>query len=260
MSTLDPFLSRIETSWPYLALLAFFAFYPVLSSIMWTTTSATYYWRRERGKKGEARPGDAPQPSVSVLVPCYCEEALIGETLRSCLALDYPDFEVVVVDDGSTDGSLGEILPFVKRGEVKLLAKARNEGKAMAINDAVPCLRGEIVFILDADSSPEPSLLRHVIPHFSSPRVAAVTGNPRVVEKVTFLQKLQAIEFTSIVSIQRRAQRVWGRVLTVSGVVAVFRKSAILDVGLFSPDMATEDIDITWKLQERYYDVRYEPE
>ena len=262
MRGLDPYLSSIETSWAYLVLLAFFAFYPVISSIMWTTTSATYYWRRECGKvRGEdRRPPEESYPPVSVLVPCYCEEVLIAETLRSCLALDYPDFEVVVVDDGSVDGSLEEILPFVRRGEVRIVAKASNEGKAMAINDAIPCLRGEIVFILDADSSPEPLALRHVVPHFSSPRVAAVTGNPRVLEKATFLQKLQAIEFTSIVSIQRRAQRVWGRVLTVSGVVSVFRKSALVDVGLFSPDMATEDIDITWKLQKRYYDVRYEPE
>jgi biofilm PGA synthesis N-glycosyltransferase PgaC len=87
-----------------------------------------------------------------------------------------------------------------------------------------------------------------------------VTGNPRVVDPNTFLAKLQTLEFTSIVSILRRAQRVWGRILTMSGVVTALRKSALADAGLFSPEMATEDIDLTWKLQMRYYDVRYEPE
>jgi biofilm PGA synthesis N-glycosyltransferase PgaC len=70
---------------------------------------------------------------------------------------------------------------------------------------------------------------------------------------------MQVLEFTSIISLLRRAQRVWGRILTVSGVVAMFRISAVVDVGMFSPDMATEDIDMTWKLQKRFYDVRYEP-
>jgi biofilm PGA synthesis N-glycosyltransferase PgaC len=70
---------------------------------------------------------------------------------------------------------------------------------------------------------------------------------------------VQATEFASIVSVLRRAQRVWGRTLTVSGAICAFRKSAMVDVGLFDPEMATEDIALTWKLQRRFYDVRYEP-
>src|SRR5262249_45965442 len=73
------------------------------------------------------------------------------------------------------------------------------------------------------------------------------------------LAQLQVVEFTSIVSLLRRAQRIWGRILTMSGVVGAFRKSALIDVGLYSPEMATEDIDMTWSLQRAFYDVRYEP-
>jgi len=61
------------------------------------------------------------------------------------------------------------------------------------------------------------------------------------------------------VSLLRRAQRIWGRILTMSGVVGAFRRTALLDVGMYSPEMATEDIDITWKLQRRHYDIRFEP-
>ena len=150
-------------------------------------------------------------------------------------------------------------MPFVQAGKVRLIAKSRNEGKAMAMNDALPCLRGEIVLVLDADACPDPQILRWMVPHFQSARVAAVTGNPRVANRVSYLAKLQVVEFTSIVSILRRAQRVWGRLLTMSGVVGAFRKSALFDVGLYSPEMATEDIDMTWKLQRAFYDVRYEP-
>src|SRR4029077_564535 len=70
---------------------------------------------------------------------------------------------------------------------------------------------------------------------------------------------LQMIEFTSIISLLRRAQRIWGRILTMSGVVGAFRTPALLDVGPYNPEMATEDIDMTWKLQRAFYDVRYEP-
>ncbi len=258
MSAAHPYLAAIETSAPYWAALFFFAFYPIGSSVMWTVTNITYYLRREFRKKKWA-PALEQYPAVSVLIPCYHEELHIEETLANCLRLNYPDYEVVVVDDGSADRTVEKVLPYVADGRVRLIAKTENEGKAMALNDAIPCLQSEIVVIIDADSSPEPEMLSYIVPHFSSARVAAVTGNPRVVEKDTFLAKLQTIEFTSIVSILRRAQRVWGRILTVSGVATAFRKSALVDVGFFSPDMATEDIDMTWKLQKRYYDVRYEP-
>jgi biofilm PGA synthesis N-glycosyltransferase PgaC len=135
----------------------------------------------------------------------------------------------------------------------------RNEGKAMALNDGLRCARGEILLVIDADAKPDPQILRWIVPHFSSPRVGAVTGNPRVANRRTLLARLQAIEFTSIISLQKRAQRVWGRILTVSGVVGAFHRRALEDVGAFSADMATEDIDVSWKLQLRAWDIRYEP-
>jgi biofilm PGA synthesis N-glycosyltransferase PgaC len=142
---------------------------------------------------------------------------------------------------------------------LRLVHKPANEGKAMALNDAIPLARGEILVGLDADAEPDSQLLRWIVPHFDSPRVGAVTGNPRVRNTDTFLARLQAIEFSSIISLLRRAQRVWGRIVTVSGVVAAVRRSAVIDVGGYSPEMPTEDIELTWKLQKRFYDVRYEP-
>jgi poly-beta-1,6-N-acetyl-D-glucosamine synthase len=256
--SLEAVFRAIETTPAYTAALIFFALYPVISSIMWTSTASAYWFRREFRRRVEPLPMGTP-PSVSVIVPTHCEELHIEETLDACLRLDYPDFEVVVVDDGSTDGTVERVMRYVSERKVRLIAKRQNEGKAMALNDAIHCVSAEIVFIIDADAAPEPDALRYLVPHFASPRVAAVTANPRVVERDTLLEKMQTMEFTSIVSILRRAQRVWGRVLTVSGVATAFRRSALYDVDLFSPDMATEDIDLTWKLQKRYYDVRYEP-
>ena len=258
MNALADLLSSAALTLPYDAALFFVAAYPLLTGVMWTFTALVFYARTERDPF--ELPGEQQEwPSVTVLVAAYGEEAVIESTVEALLALDYPDYEVLVVDDGSRDRTVELLRPYVEAGRVRLLEKRVNEGKAMALNDAVPVARGEIIVVVDADIRPQPDTLRHLVPHFAHARVAAVAGNPQVANTDSLLAKVQAMEFASIVSVLRRAQRVWGRILTVSGAICAFRKSAIVEVGLFDPEMATEDIALTWKLQRRCYDVRYEP-
>jgi len=262
IDALRTFVLAVPTYQAYWWALLFFAFYPVLSAIMWVSMGLQFYLRRERNDReaADAQPPPlAHYPMVTVMIPAYCEEKVIAETLAGAIAIDYPNYEVVVIDDASTDGTREQVRPFVEKGLVRLVAKEKNEGKAMAMNDALPCIRGEIVLVMDADATPDPMILRWMVPHFESARVAAVTGNPRVWNRETYLSQLQMIEFTSIISLLRRAQRIWGRILTMSGVVGAFRTSALHAVGPYSPEMATEDIDMTWRLQRETYDVRYEP-
>jgi biofilm PGA synthesis N-glycosyltransferase PgaC len=241
----------------YSLALAFVGAYPIVTAVSWIVMSLIFFRRNER------RPAPALEdelPFVSVVVPAYCEAAVIEGTLEALLALDYPDYEIVVVDDGSPDGTAELVRAHLTGdGRLRLIAKRVNEGKAMALNDAIPVTRGEIVVIVDADIRPRPDVLRHMVGHFRDGRVAAVAGNPQVANTRTLLAKVQATEFASIVSVLRRAQRVWGRILTVSGALCAFRKAAIVDVGLFDPDKVTEDIALSWKLQRRFYDIRYEP-
>ena len=256
---LESVLLAIQHTLAYEAALVYFAAYPIVTSVIWVTTSLIFRMRWERESEQPAEAPDEELPFVSVMVPAHNEEAVIGSSVAAMLRLDYPAFEVIVIDDGSRDRTAEVLAPLASDARLRIVRKPANEGKAMALNDAMPLARGEIVLVMDADAEPDPQMLRRMVPHFRSPRVAAVTGNPRVRNTGTFLARLQAIEFSSIVSLLRRAQRVWGRVVTVSGVVAAFRRSAIFDVGGFSPNMPTEDIELTWKLQKRFYDVRYEP-
>jgi len=253
-------LVRIEATPFYMALLIYFAWYPLVSSTMWIFTSIIFYRRREGGKPGafDLFYKTEAQPLVTFVIPAYNEEANIVETLSGVLAVDYARIEVMVIDDCSTDDTLARIRPFLDDERVRLVRKRVNEGKAMALNDALPLTTGELLLVMDADAVPHRDILKYLVPHFNSPRCAAVTGNPRVVNRDSFLSKLQAIEFASIISLMRRAQRVWGRIMTMSGVVGIFRRSALFDVGMYSPEMATEDIDLTWRLQLRHWDVRYE--
>jgi poly-beta-1,6-N-acetyl-D-glucosamine synthase len=245
--------------------LVFVAMYPILTAVLWTTTSLIFFRRNER-RVGPAL--DSEPPFVSIVVPAFCEETVIEGTLAALLDLDYPDYEVIVVDDGSPDRtaelvrahlSEARAVQGVEGGGLRLIEKRVNEGKAMALNDAIPVTRGEIVVIVDADIRPRRDVLRHLVGHFRDGRVAAVAGNPQVANTDALLAKVQAVEFASIVSVLRRAQRVWGRILTVSGALCAFRRGAMVDVGLFDPDKVTEDIALSWKLQRRFYDIRYEP-
>ena len=249
-------LAAIDHSLVYRVALFYFGLYPIFMAIMWVVLSITWFRRHERQLDV---PPDDYTPFVSIIIPAYAEEKTIGRTIEALLLVDYPDYEIVVVTDGSPDQTAAIVKRYFQTSRVRLLEKRVNEGKAMALNDALPLCRGEILVVLDADIAATPLLLRALTKHFIFPRVAAVTGNPRVENRSTLLRQLQAIEFSSIVSVQRRAQRIWGRVLTVSGAVMALRRSAIIDVGLFAPDMATEDIEITWRLQRRFWDVRYEP-
>lgn len=258
MSAVAQLIVDLQYTQPYLWALVFFAAYPIVTSIMWITTSMFFLRRWERGGPPEDSIVDDELPWVTVLIPAHNEAEVITGTLQAACRIDYPHYEVVVVDDGSNDDTARRVEAFLDGGRVRLVRKRLNEGKALALNDALPLVNGEIILTLDADAAPDPLILRRIVPHFRSARVAAVTGNPRVRNFDTFLARLQAIEFSSIVSLLRRSQRVWGRVVTVSGVVAAFRKSAVFDVGGFSPNMPTEDIELTWKLQKRFYDVRYE--
>jgi poly-beta-1,6-N-acetyl-D-glucosamine synthase len=248
----------IEQSPLYLAALIFFGFYPMATAMVWMILGLIYFVRRDRPAPMEQQ-DDAAAPFVSVLIPAYCEERAIGQALQAWVKVDYPSFEIIVISDGSTDDTVEVVKPFLADPRVRLLDKYCNEGKAMALNDALPMAQGELVVIVDSDAWPDPAFLRHMTPHFQSARVAAVAGNPRVHNRRTLLAKLQAVEFSSVIGLLRRAQRTWGRIMCVSGVAGMYRKSALFDVGLLTPGMATEDIDLTWRLQRKFYDIRYEP-
>jgi len=175
-------LVRFEASSFYYALLIYFAWYPLATSVMWIFTSILFFRQKETGETDFYDSFDETdgQPMVSFVIPAYNEEKNIGATLAGVLEVNYSNFEVVVIDDCSTDGTLIEIEPYLLDARVRLVRKMVNEGKAMALNDAIPLTRGDLLFVMDADAIPIPDVLKYFVPHFRYPRCAAVTGNPRV--------------------------------------------------------------------------------
>jgi biofilm PGA synthesis N-glycosyltransferase PgaC len=242
-------------------LLAFVFYYPLFMSCLWMLGAALFWWRHERREQRWDRPTPLPgAPGVTILIPCYNEADNAEETIGHALALDYPEFEVVAVNDGSTDGT-GEILDRLAASSPRLrvVHLAENQGKAMGLQAGALLARHEILICIDGDALLDPHAAHWLVRHFVDADVAAVTGNPRIRNRSTLLGRVQVGEFSSLVGTIKRAQRFFGRIFTVSGVITAFRKSAVHGVGYWSPDVLTEDIDITWKLHRTGWDVRFEP-
>jgi biofilm PGA synthesis N-glycosyltransferase PgaC len=165
------------------------------------------------------------------------------------------------VNDGSNDET-GCILDDMGRenSRLRVVHFETNQGKAMGLRMASLMAQGEFLICIDGDALLDPHAVCWMVRHFlTGPRVGAVTGNPRIRTRSTLLGKIQVGEFSAILGLIKRAQRVYGRVFTMSGVVSAFRKSALHHVGYWSIDMITEDIDISWRLQLSHWDIRFEP-
>ncbi|HYK73189.1 MAG TPA: poly-beta-1,6-N-acetyl-D-glucosamine synthase [Pseudoneobacillus sp.] len=238
----------------------FVFWYPLVMSTMWIIGGLIFYFRRE---KKEPLPL-VETPMVSILVPCFNEQATIKETVARLSELDYPNYEIIAINDGSTDNTPIILSELVEQYEkLRVIDLRVNSGKANALQLGLLASKGEILIGVDADSYLDKDALRYFVPHFTTPkygeRVGAVTGNPRVRNRSSLLARVQLCEFASIIGLIKRSQRILGKVMTVSGVVVAFRKRALLDCGLWDRDLITEDIGVTWKLQKRFWDVRYEP-
>lgn len=249
-----------QSTWQ--GLLGFVFYYPLFMSWLWMVGAVIFYWRHERGTVPYTRPPVLPgTPPVSILIPCYNEGENAEETIRHALALEYPEFEVIAINDGSRDAT-GDVLDRLaaQHARLRVVHLARNQGKAMALQAGSLLAKHEFLICIDGDALLNRHAAHWMVQHFvETPQVAAVTGNPRIRNRSTLLGRVQVGEFSSIVGMIKRAQRSFGRLFTVSGVITAFRKSAVHQVGYWSPDMLTEDIDITWKLQRAGWEVRFEP-
>ena len=243
-------------------LLGFAFYYPLFMAYLWMAGALYYYFTKEYKEPLYFEPPILPEyPKVSVLVPCFNEGENAYETIGALLKLNYPNYDIIAINDGSKDNT-AEIIDDIasKHPNVRAIQLASNQGKAMALTVGAMMTSSEYLVCIDGDAVLDPNCITWMMRHFlSGPRIGSVTGNPRIRNRSTLLGRLQVGEFSSVIGLIKRAQRVYGRIFTVSGVVAAFRKSALHEVGYWSTNMVTEDIDISWKMQTHYFDVRYEP-
>ena len=239
-------------------LFQFVFFYPFFMALFWIIGSLVFSWRRERHQRP---PELASYPEVTVLIPCHNEQLTIEQVVRTAAASRYPNLDILVVDDASTDASpviLERLLAEIPN--LRLLVLEHNRGKAKALNIGALATKAEYLMCIDADALLDPEAIHWMVFDLErSPRAGAVTGNPRVLNRTTLVSRIQVGEFSAIVGMIKRSQRLLGRVYTVSGVCSCFRRLAVHEVGYWSSDTVTEDVDISWKLQLAYWGILYEP-
>jgi biofilm PGA synthesis N-glycosyltransferase PgaC len=235
--------------------------YPAVMALAWCLLALLFAWRREWGDRSNPRPTAVDRPPVSVLIPCFNEGPLLKETLHAALTIDWPDWEVIAIDDGSQDDTGLQLDAWAASDpRLRVVHLARNQGKALALRAGALLARHEWLICIDGDALLDPGCVEALVGHLRSrPRLGAVTGNPRIRNRTSLLGRVQVGEFAMIVGLIKRAQSMLGGLFCVSGVVAAFRRRALHEVGYWNPNCLTEDIDITWRLQRAGWQVDYEP-
>jgi cellulose synthase/poly-beta-1,6-N-acetylglucosamine synthase-like glycosyltransferase len=209
-------------------------------------------------------------PRVSILLPAHDEAATIEDALRAFLALDYPDFEVVCVDDGSTDRTSALARPFAGwHGAVHVQVMHQpNGGKWSALNRAWQHSDGELVLCVDADSLLRPDALRWLVRTLLATGAAGVAGQVRVRNRDRWLTRLQALEYLTCQSALRAAQHASRTVLVVPGPIGLYRRSVLAALpsarradatGPFEGDTFAEDFDLSLAVLARGGAIVYEP-
>jgi cellulose synthase/poly-beta-1,6-N-acetylglucosamine synthase-like glycosyltransferase/spore germination protein YaaH/peptidoglycan/xylan/chitin deacetylase (PgdA/CDA1 family) len=205
-------------------------------------------------------PAEHPEyrPPVSVLIPAFNEEAVIVNTVRAALHSDYPQLEVVVVDDGSTDRTAELVREnFEDDPRVKLVQQP-NHGKAAALNRALAEARGDIVVTIDADTAVEPGAVPKLVRHFADPRVGAAAGNVKVANRDRWITRWQALEYITSQNLEKRAFDLLNCITVVPGAVGALRADLVHESGGFSGDTVAEDTDLTFAIRRKGWRIVYD--
>ena len=206
---------------------------------------------------------ESPPPSttgerVSIIIPAFNEAQVIAASVERVLASDYPDIEVIVADDGSSDATSAIVREqFGSDPRVRLLT-LMNGGKARALNTALECATGKVIIALDADTQFMPDTVSRLVAWFADPLIGAVAGNAVVGNRVNLCTRWQAVEYVTAQNIERRALDALGAITVVPGAVGAWRREALDQVGGYPTDTLAEDQDLTIAIQRRGWRVAYD--
>ncbi len=211
-----------------------------------------FLYKATRRRERTVRTADGPL--VSVIMPVYNKVRHLNESLASLAGLTYANKEIIVVDDGSTDGGHAVCMEWCRKQGWTLLTHERNAGKAAALNTGIAAARGELVLTVDADSQLAPDSLGRMAGHFQDPRVGAVAGMVSVGPGGGLLHRFQSLEYFHQ-AFQRMIQGFFGAVMVLPGPISLYRKMVIAEAGGFDNSTLVEDWDMTMKVHKLGYTV-----
>ncbi|WP_432328246.1 glycosyltransferase family 2 protein [Mucilaginibacter sp. P25] len=193
---------------------------------------------------------------VDIVVPMYNESDVILKTLKSLSVINYSNFRVIVIDDGSTDDSLQLVERNFGQYDNFVILSQTNLGKAEALNNAISASTGEIIICIDADTLVKPNIINSFLPYFDNKDVAAVAGYVKVGNRINLITKIQNIEYVTNQNYVRSIFDSVNGILVVPGAVGAFRTSIIKQVGGYSSGTLTEDSDLTFRIIKRGFVIK----
>ena len=215
-------------------------------------------WKLAQGPGTPMSGGDTTQ-TVTVLIPAFNEEKVIVTTVERILASDYPNMEVLVIDDGSKDHTAYIVKShFMKDPRVGVIS-IPNGGKANALNVGLENAQGQVVVALDADTQFESTTISRLVRWFSDPSIGAVAGNAKVGNRINMITRWQALEYIVAQNLERRALSALDTLTVVPGAVGAWRRDVLRELGGFPADTLAEDQDLTIHIQTEGYRVHFDP-
>ncbi|MCH9029054.1 MAG: glycosyltransferase family 2 protein, partial [Bacteroidetes bacterium] len=205
------------------------------------------------------------KPFISIIIPVFNEGKILEKTIESLLELNYSKYEIIIVNDGSTDETkrVAEELIGFRSGiynKIKIsLINKENNGKSTALNAGIKISRGEFILCMDGDSQLSPNSIIMAVRHFTNPEIGAVAGNVKVLNRGNFLTDLQALEYVEGLNLARSAQSFMKLVNIIPGPIGIFRKKAIENAGYYDSDTFAEDADLTLRILAAGWKIYYEP-
>ncbi|KXK06619.1 MAG: glycosyl transferase family protein [Acidobacteria bacterium OLB17] len=195
---------------------------------------------------------------VSIIVPAYNEEKVVCQTVESLLSSRYSVYEIIVVDDGSTDDTFKVVSEaFPNEPRLRVLTK-ENGGKASALDHGWRQAKGEIIIALDADTLFTPTTVAELAHRFADEKLGAVAGNAKVGNRLNLVTKWQALEYVTSQNFDRRAFASLNCITVVPGSVGAWRRTALEEAGGFSSDTLAEDQDLTIQVRKLGCRIGYE--
>lgn len=224
--------------------------------------AATKYQKRKL-KKHPPVVNESYKPFVSIMIPAHNEEAVITNTVENVLAIDYPNFEVIVIDDRSTDNT-ADVVRGLESKYDKVIAFIRDKeafpGKSAVLNDAMAFAKGDAILVFDADATVEPDFLNKLIPCLEPADVGAVQARKIIRNKdYNFLTRCQNNEYTLDTHFQAGRDAVKGAA-ELRGNGELIKRIAIEDIGGWNNYTITDDLDMSTRLHIKGWDVRFCPE
>lgn len=245
--------------WPYILIFLGFHFLRHFFFVYGAFLETQRCYRIDRGLKGERAEFT---PRVSIIVPAYNEAKVIVNSLSHLSHLNYPNYEIIMVDDGSQDDTYHlaqTVAAQYSHSEIMVLRK-ENAGKAAALNFGFLQASGELILGVDADSRLHPDSLYYGVQHFRDARVGAVAGYIEIENPRNLLEECQQLEYMVSLNFVRKAYSYLGAIPIIPGPAGLFRRKTLEEIkGLTNdPSIFAEDAEMSLRIVSSGWYVRSE--